>query len=52
MWKDEVKRSRLTSHYLRSRETGEFLAAEDDKSTNVMSKLGLTKEASLPQTTR
>lgn len=51
-WKQEIQRSQLTSHYVRSRDTGEFLAAEDDKLTNVMSKLGLTKEASLPQTTR
>jgi putative tricarboxylic transport membrane protein len=51
-WKEEIERSQLTSHYLPSREAGEFLAAENDKLTNVMSKLGLSKQASLPQTTR
>jgi putative tricarboxylic transport membrane protein len=51
-WKDEIQRSQLTSHYLPSRETGEFLAAENEKLTGVMNKLGLSKEASAPQATR
>jgi hypothetical protein len=51
-WKDEIQRSQLTSHYLPSRATGTFLAAEDEKLIGVMSKLGLSKEASVPQAAR
>jgi hypothetical protein len=32
--------------------TGEFLAAENEQLTGVMNKLGLSKEASAPQTAR
>jgi putative tricarboxylic transport membrane protein len=42
-WKDEVQRSQLTSHYLSNRETGEFLTAENEKLTAIMSKLGLSR---------
>jgi len=51
-WKDEIQRSQLTSHYLPSRATGDFLAAENEKLTGVMNKLGLSKEASVPQAMR
>jgi putative tricarboxylic transport membrane protein len=51
-WKEEVQRSQLTSHYLQSRATGEFLAAENEKLAGVMSKLGLSKEASALPTPR
>jgi putative tricarboxylic transport membrane protein len=51
-WKEEVQRSQLTSHYLQSRATGEFLAAENEKLTGVMNKLGLSKEASALPTPR
>jgi putative tricarboxylic transport membrane protein len=51
-WKEEIQRSQLTGHYLQSRETGEFLAAENEKLTSVMNKLGLSKEASALQTAR
>jgi putative tricarboxylic transport membrane protein len=51
-WKEEVQRSQLTSHYLQSRATGEFLAGENEKLSGVMNKLGLSKEASALQTTR
>jgi putative tricarboxylic transport membrane protein len=43
-WKDETQRSQLTGHYLQSRETGEFLAAENDKLAGIMHKLGLAKD--------
>jgi tripartite-type tricarboxylate transporter receptor subunit TctC len=51
-WKEEIERSQLTSHYLPSRETGTFLAAENEKLTDIMNKLGLSKEASVPQAAR
>jgi hypothetical protein len=51
-WREEIQRSQLTSHYLQSRAAGDFLAAENDKLTGVMSKLGLSKEASALQTAR
>jgi putative tricarboxylic transport membrane protein len=51
-WKEEIQRSQLTGHYLQSRETAEFLAAENEKLTGVMNKLGLSKEASALQTAR
>jgi putative tricarboxylic transport membrane protein len=43
-WKDETQRSQLTGHYLQSHETGEFLAAENDKLAGVMHKLGLARD--------
>jgi len=51
-WKEEIQRSQLTSHYLPSRESGTFLAAENAKLTDIMNKLGLSKEASVPQAAR
>jgi tripartite-type tricarboxylate transporter receptor subunit TctC len=42
-WKDEIERSQLTAHYLQSHGTGEFLAAENDKLSAVMQKLGLAR---------
>jgi putative tricarboxylic transport membrane protein len=42
-WKEETQRSQLVSHYLKSRDTGEFLAAENEKLTGIMGKLGLAK---------
>jgi putative tricarboxylic transport membrane protein len=51
-WKGEIQRSQLTSRYLPSREAASFLAAENEKLTGVMNSLGLSKEASLPQTVR
>jgi putative tricarboxylic transport membrane protein len=42
-WRDEIQRSQLGSHYLPSRGAAEFLAAENDKLTGIMSKLGLAK---------
>jgi putative tricarboxylic transport membrane protein len=42
-WKEETQRSQLVSHYLKSRDTGEFLAAENDKLTGIMGKLGLAR---------
>jgi len=35
-WKEETQRSQLVSHYLKSRDTGEFLAAENEKLTGIM----------------
>jgi putative tricarboxylic transport membrane protein len=51
-WKEEIQRSQLSGHYLQSREAGAFLAAENEKLTGVMNKLGLSKEASALQTAR
>jgi putative tricarboxylic transport membrane protein len=51
-WKEEIQRSQLTSRYLPSHEASLFLAAENEKLTGVMNTLGLSKEASLPQTVR
>jgi putative tricarboxylic transport membrane protein len=51
-WKEEIQRSQLTSRYLPSHEASLFLAAENEKLTGVMSTLGLSKEASLPQAVR
>ena len=51
-WKDEIQRSQLSGHYLASHETGEFLSAENEKLIGVMNKLGLSKEASVPQAAR
>ena len=42
-WKEETQRSQLVSHYLKSRETVEFLSAENEKLTGIMGKLGLAK---------
>lgn len=42
-WKEDTERSQLVSHYLKSKETGEFLAVEDGKLADIMSKLGLAK---------
>ncbi len=51
-WKEEVQRTQLTSHYLQSRATGQFLGAENEKLSGVMNKLGLSKEASALQAPR
>jgi hypothetical protein len=53
---DAVVRARVVRHCFADvgirAATGEFLAAENEQLTGVMNKLGLSKEASAPQTTR
>jgi putative tricarboxylic transport membrane protein len=45
-WKEEIERAQLTSHYLASGATGEFLAREHAKLEGIMNRLGLSKQAS------
>jgi putative tricarboxylic transport membrane protein len=45
-WKEEIERAQLTSHYLASGATGEFLAAENTELEGIMNRLGLSKQAS------
>ena len=44
-WQEEMKKSQLVEHYLDSKAAGAFLEAENKKLSEIMGKLGLSKQA-------
>jgi putative tricarboxylic transport membrane protein len=44
-WQEEMKKSQLVEHYLDSKAAGAFLEAENKKLSEIMGRLGLTKQA-------